>query len=56
MPVKLGYWLAVAQCNIEECLMWLEEHVLRRCAVCRRRNGTGHKFDCHREYTKERNR
>jgi hypothetical protein len=50
--IWLAYWRDVAKCQLEEFLMWFDEHVKRRCGVCRRKNGSGHKMDCYREYTR----
>lgn len=42
-----------AMCEFREWGMWGQETFLRRCAVCHRKNGTGHKMSCYREYTRE---
>ena len=50
---KILFWQLAAESEWDEFLMWFDEHVRRRCGVCRLKNGSGHKMDCHREYVKE---
>ena len=52
----ITYWRVDFEDILEEFLMMFDEKILRRCACCRRKNGTGHKMDCYREYTKSVNR
>lgn len=52
----IKFWIVDTQCLLEEFLMMFDEKFLRRCGVCRRKNGTGHKMDCYREYTRKVNK
>jgi hypothetical protein len=54
--LKYVYWADSIRCLLEEFLMGFDEKFLKRCGVCRRKTGTGHKMDCYREYTRNANK